>query len=227
MKIKAIAAALAAFLMLPMMATAAYAGGGDGDTCEEEAGTVISVEDVTDSPGPAENPFTPDGTGTVLDTATDEDGKEFYTIVTPDENVFYLIIDRQRTTENVYFLNAVTEADLLSLAAASDLPEPEPEPVVVQEPDPEPEAEPEPEPAQKSGAGSFLLVLLIVAAGGGAGYYFKIYRPKQEGAGAGDDDDYDNEYDPYGDDDYGADDYGTEPEDDGAYDYDEREGGDE
>lgn len=81
-------------------------------------------------------PLTPDGQATVLDNATGEDGKEFYTIQTPDENVFYLIIDNQRDTENVYFLNAVTEADLMALAAKEDdapLEEaiPEPEPVCV------------------------------------------------------------------------------------------------
>ena len=58
-----------------------------------------------------QNPFSTDGTGTVVDNATDEDGKEFYTITTPDENIFYLVIDKQKTTDNVYFLNAVTEAD--------------------------------------------------------------------------------------------------------------------
>ena len=36
--------------------------------------------------------------------------------MTPDENVFYLIIDKQRDSENVYFLNAVTESDLMALA---------------------------------------------------------------------------------------------------------------
>lgn len=78
-------------------------------------------------------PLTPDGQATVLDNATSEDGKEFYTIQTPDENVFYLIIDNQRDTENVYFLNAVTEADLMALAVKEDdapmeeaIPEPEP-----------------------------------------------------------------------------------------------------
>lgn len=60
--------------------------------------------------------FTPDGQATVLDNATDEDGKEFYTFITPGENVFYLVIDRERDSENVYFLNAVTEEDLLALA---------------------------------------------------------------------------------------------------------------
>lgn len=78
-------------------------------------------------------PLTPDGQATVLDNATGEDGKEFYTIKTPDENVFYLIIDNQRDTENVYFLNAVTEADLMALAVKEDdapqtdaIPDPEP-----------------------------------------------------------------------------------------------------
>lgn len=57
-----------------------------------------------------------------VDNATDADGKEFFTITTPAENVFYLVIDRQRETENVYFLNAVTEADLLALAEISEEP---------------------------------------------------------------------------------------------------------
>lgn len=65
-------------------------------------------------------PLTPDGQATVVDNATDEDGKEFYTIVTPAENTFYLVIDKQRDSDNVYFLNAVTETDLLALAEKDD-----------------------------------------------------------------------------------------------------------
>ncbi len=61
-------------------------------------------------------PITPDGQATVADAVTDKDGKEFYTFVTPEENVFYLVIDKERDTDNVYFLNAVTEADLMDLA---------------------------------------------------------------------------------------------------------------
>jgi len=92
------------------------------------------------------NPFTPDGTGTVVDNATDGDGKEFFNIVTPDGNVFYLVIDRQRNKDNVYLLNAVTEQDLISLAKPGDgsanakpdmpagIPEPEPEPQNEEEP---------------------------------------------------------------------------------------------
>ena len=52
----------------------------------------------------------------MVDNATDEDGKEFYTITTADESVFYLVIDKQKTSENVYFLNTVTTDDLLPLA---------------------------------------------------------------------------------------------------------------
>lgn len=65
---------------------------------------------------PAEKPFTPDGHASVVDNATDGDGKEFFTFTTPEENIFYLVVDRQRESENVYFLNAVTESDLMALA---------------------------------------------------------------------------------------------------------------
>lgn len=151
-----------------------------------------------------EMPLTPNGQATVLDHATGEDGKEFFTITTADNNVFYLIVDRQREEENVYFLNAVTETDLLSLAQADEQPE------LILEPEEEPTCsctqkcevgdvntlcpvckenrkacvgevpeEPEPEP-KESNAGLILFVVLTLAVGGVVGGYFKIYRPKQE-----------------------------------------------
>lgn len=80
------------------------AGGGSGNS-QESASSI------------PEGAFTPDGTGTVLDEATGEDGdKQFYTITTEDGNVFYLIVDGKRDSQNVYFLNAVTESDLMALA---------------------------------------------------------------------------------------------------------------
>ena len=139
------------------------------------------------APAPAEteaepetqNPFTPDGTGTVVDNATDEDGKEFYTITTADESVFYLVIDKQKTSENVYFLNTVTTDDLLPLAEQGK----EPPKEVTPEPEPtEPVEEvPESKPEKKdSPLLSLLLIGAVVLAGGGIGYYFKIYKPKHE-----------------------------------------------
>ena len=124
----------------------------------------------TEAEPETQNPFTPDGTGTVVDNVTDEDGKEFYTITTADESVFYLVIDKQKTSENVYFLNAVTVDDLLPLAEQGEEPAEE-----VTEPEPEPEAEKTDSPLL-----SLLLIGAVVLIGGGAGYYFKIYKPKHE-----------------------------------------------
>lgn len=169
------AAALASvFLCLPVFALPAYAQ--SAEPTEEPP----AQEETTTA-----KPFTPEGTGTVVDNATDEDGKEFYTIQTPDEHVFFLVIDKQRTSENVYFLDAVTEKDLLSLAQSEKEPEtvePEPEPTPApQEPADEPEPTPTPEPEKKdSPIGTILLVLAVAVIGGGAGWYFKIYRPKHQ-----------------------------------------------
>lgn len=83
----------------------------------------------------AANSFTPDGQGTVVDNVTDDGSKEFFTFTTPGENTFYLVIDRDRESENVYFLNAVTESDLYALAEQDEEQE---TPDVSAVPDPEP-----------------------------------------------------------------------------------------
>jgi hypothetical protein len=149
-------------------------------------------------------PLTPDGTGTVLDNVTDGDGKEFFTVETPDGNTFYLIVDRQRDSDNVYLLNAVNEDDLASLAKPGDgksvsaITTPEvtatPEPQTTTEPTPTPEPEP-----QKSGGGNtgtIAFIVIAVVIFGGAAYYFKIVRPKKSGASEPDfepEDDFDDD----------------------------------
>lgn len=149
------------------------------------------------------NPLTPEGQAAVVDNATEDEGKEFFTFETPDGNVFYLVVDRQREGQNVYFLNAVTEADLMALAESdgstpgeSAIPTPQPEPTPQPTPDPEPE--PEPEPEKGGGIGSILLIILALAGVGGAGYYFKILKPKQQAASFDGDDDFED--DEYGED---------------------------
>lgn len=131
--------------------------------------------------------FTPDGSGTVLDNVTDEEGKEFFTITTPDENIFYLIIDRAREDGNVYFLNAVTEDDLLSLAK-EEAGNKEESAIPAQEPSPQPDASSEPEDtpvkSEQGGDSTLIFVLLAAVIAGGAGYYFKIYKPKHQAADA-------------------------------------------
>ena len=77
----------------------------------------ISVNDDVES----KTPLTPSGSLTVIDDVhqtTDEDAiedKQFITVQSKNGNTFYIIIDRSGDTENVYFLNAVDEADLLAL----------------------------------------------------------------------------------------------------------------
>lgn len=184
-------------------ATPTGTGGNKGGTGNQGGATVQKPPAATaesdtpkgDEPGtggvdwegldPAElKPLTPDGQGSVLDNADDSEGKEFFTITTADESVFYLVIDRQKNGDNVYFLNTVTVADLMALAEDSGgaavpvTSEPEPEPT----PSAEPEPEPDPEPEKTGGMGMFLAALAVVAVGGGAGWYFKIYRPKQQRA---------------------------------------------
>ncbi len=180
-KPRLLASLLCAVLMVGVLTVPAYAGG--GDESEDGVGEYIPWEGLEPAePLPTEpNPFTPDGTGTVVDNATDQDGKEFFTITTAEEAVFYLVIDRQRETENVYFLNAVTVADLMALAESSGDPA-APEPPLEPEPEPTTTPEPEPVPEKKGGAGPLLLALAVVVIGGGAGWYFKIYRPKLQKA---------------------------------------------
>lgn len=182
---------LSALLSLTSMSLTAYA-----QSSEPAEETAPETEEETTA-----KPFTPEGTGTVVDNATDGDGKEFFTITTPSENVFYLIIDRQRDGQNVYFLNAVTEKDLLALAEKD--PEPEvAEPVMEPEPETEPPTEPETEPGPEKTSGfpmgNILMIAAVLLAGGGAGYYFKVYRPKHEAPDM-DNEEYDYEDDPYGD----------------------------
>ena len=218
-KSRMLASMLCAVLMVGVLTVPAYAGGGDESEGSEYV-PWVGLEPVDPLPveqPPEPQPFTPDGTGTVVDNATDEDGKEFFTITTADEAVFYLVIDRQRSTENVYFLNAVTVSDLMALAEQDQEPE-APPPVTEPDPEPEPDPVPEPEPEKSGGAGMLLAALAVLALGGGAGWYFKIYRPKQQAAAPGEDFDEAEEY---------GEDYGGEYDDLPPWDEDgeETEGG--
>jgi hypothetical protein len=147
---------------------------------------------------PEPNPLTPDGHATIVDVATDNDSKRFYTFTTPAGNVFYLIIDLERPTDNVYFLNAVTEYDLLALTEESGnrddyYNDPTPAPIIQiiepEEPDEEVEESEEilPEPTNNNtGLIIFIVIGAIVAIG--AGYYIKIIKPKQQNCMYDDDD---------------------------------------
>lgn len=147
------------------------------------------------------NPFTPDGQASVMDNATNDDEKEFFTFTTPAGNVFFLVVDRQRGNDNVYFLNAVTEQDLVALAeqagqeinviGGDGIPV-SAVPQIPQDQGAEDTEPVEPTPTEtENGGGNGTIIFLVVAMviAGGAGYYLKIVRPKRQGA----DPDYDDE----------------------------------
>ena len=161
----------------------AYAGGPDYEEPTEE----ITENPMTEK---EENPLTPDGNATLVDQASDKDGKEFYTFTSPAGNQFFLIIDKQRSDNNVYFLDYVTEKDLISLSKKdkenpliTETPEPEtkqPEPEIKEEkPEEKPVEETKPEKKQNN-TGIFLILLLVTVGVGIVAYYFKILKPKQE-----------------------------------------------
>ena len=149
-------------------------------------------------------------------------GKEFYTIQTATEKVFYLIIDRDDEGEDtVHFLNQVDEADLMALmedgsteaappAVCSCTDKCEAGKVNVSCPvckdnmtacsgkEAEPETEkPTEQPKEKGNTGGLVLFLVVaLLGGGGAFYYFKFMKPKQNVKGDTDLEDFDfDDYD--------------------------------
>jgi len=190
---KQILAMLFAMLLCVMVLPfTAYAGSDAGEPPEEPPAESSTPESITE-----QAPLTPPGTGTVIDHYIDPNGKEFYTIVTQDGTYFYLIIDHQRETDNVYFLIVVSKEDLVPLAeysqSESAIPVPEPSPA------PTPEPIPAPAPEKSGGMSMVPIIVLVLLAAGGAAYYLKIYKPKHEQADDMEDDfDYEaGEIDPY------------------------------
>ena len=86
-------------------------------SASEDTAPEISVNDSVES----KTPLTPKGNLTTVDDVhqvSDEDtieDKQFITVQSKNGNTFYIIIDRSGDSENVYFLNAVDETDLMAL----------------------------------------------------------------------------------------------------------------
>ena len=82
----------------------------NGNTISE-TGTGTGTSSTKQSPGTGD---TTDSAEKSSESSTSEQGKEFYTIQTASEKVFYLVIDRDGDEEKVYFLTEVSENDLLN-----------------------------------------------------------------------------------------------------------------
>ena len=118
----------------------------------------------------------------------------------------FLIIDHTRSGSNVYFLNSVTEWDLLTLAAEAELAIPpglvetpasvavEREPPPTTEPStPEPTTPPEEDDDEGGGVGLYIFLAVAGAAAFGVIYYLKVFKPKQEREMYGDGDEVEPE----------------------------------
>ena len=175
-----------------------------------------------------------------------ETGKEFYTIQTASEKVFYLVIDRDGEEEVVYFLTEVTENDLLNVTAdnSETLPKnsaalesaipvtegalpnnngeeqkkEEPTEEATEDGEEENTEEPEAEPVGENPAATYIILGIAAVAVIGGSYYFKVVRGKKEEFLDEDDDEDDGE-DEYDDD--------EENEDSGDDFFDSRDGEDE
>lgn len=193
----------------------------DSDTATKESGA-------TDN-GKSPYALTPDGNLTLVDDflqiealATEDSEqveKQFITLQSKNGNTFYLVIDRNGETENVYFLNLVDEADLTALTEGKDgkaadstcsctqkcvvgsidtdcvICRSNMTECVGKEPVVEPETnvtEPVEEADEKKPFNALpVLVFVIVGAAIGAAYWFKFRKPKTKTSGDSDLDDYD------------------------------------
>jgi hypothetical protein len=146
-----------------------------------------------------------DGTGTVIENSTDTPEKrEFFTIKTSAGNVFYIVVDKQKTSDNVYLLTPVTESDLAKLAGSktadtitgsSTVNQQQTDSAISQAPAASSPSTVSQAPKTSSvaktvtgtkalpsggNAGTVAIAVLAILIVGGAGFYFKIYKPRHE-----------------------------------------------
>lgn len=207
---------------LPVMA---YTGS-EADTAEES--TIIREENTEETENDDSNAFSVEGNGTLTDEADSSQNKLFYIVTTANGNSYYIIIDKDSTTNNVYMLSQIDEADLADFTEETD-PKNE-ESVTTDSPDANAKSstdqnvEEAPEPAQEtdtetsspgaetetadsgSSAGKYIgyILLALACIGVIAGYYFLKVRNR--------DDQEEEDETAYGDDEQPDDIYDSEAE---------------
>lgn len=156
----------------------------------------------------------------------DKGGKEFYTIKTKSDKVFYLIVDKDKTDENVYLLTEVGENDLLNFTDTNMVTLPQNQAIaesalpletekITEIPEPEvtiiPEEKEEPE-KKSNNSGTILLMLLVLAGVCGAYYYWKFMKGRNTSFDYEEDEDDDEEEDTIREDDEELEEYEMEGE---------------
>lgn len=164
--------------------------------------------------------------GMTTGTVQDKGGKEFYTIKTKSDKVFYLIVDKDKTDENVYLLTEVGENDLLNFTDTNMVTLPQNQAIaesalpletekITETPEPEvtiiPEEKEEPE-KKSNNSGTILLMLLVLTGVCGAYYYWKFMKGRNTSFDYEEDEDDDEEEDTIREDDEELEEYEMEGE---------------
>lgn len=133
------------------------------------------------------------GNGTVVDFTT-TGSKAFYTIKDNEQNVFYLIIDMDKTADNVYFLSDINRNELEGVIEEGGT---SIQPPIQAEQGLEDSLD-EDKPGEKEGGNTgFLLMVLILAVVGITAYYFLVIKKKQNDNAVSDEemeDDYEDDF---------------------------------
>ena len=208
-----LAALLAAMLCCGLCCTTAFAQTNEPEAAAASAESAPAEELVTKEEAEEPEdlpPLTPEGNLTLVDDISTESGKQFITVVTKNNNYFYLIIDRDdEGNQTVHFLNQVDEEDLFNLMDDEDakavqeaMNEQKTQTTQTEEPvKPEKEAaEQEVEAPKKKQTGSLFAaagVLIIVIGGTGIWIFLQAKKKKKPADQSDPDADYREDDDGY------------------------------
>ena len=184
-------------VMLLSMAVFLSTARADGKTSDDDP-TPLPFTTPTVAPVITTKTLTPEGNLTLVDdiASASSNDKQFITVVTKSGNYFFIIIDHADETENVYFLNKVDEADLLSILEESGYEiATTPSPTPTTRPTTEMESADDTEDG-KSGGGSLILVGVLAAAAIGIFVFLKKRKSAQKPAPRMEDFEYDYDDDP-------------------------------
>ena len=179
-------------VMLLSMAVFLSTSRADGKTSDDDP-TPQPFATPTAAPVITTRTLTPEGNLTLVDdiASASSSDKQFITVVTKSGNYFFIIIDRAAETENVYFLNKVDEADLLSIFEESGC-------EIATTPTPTPTTRSTAEieftddtDGGKSSGGSLILIGALAAAAIGVFVFLKKRKSAQKPASRMEDFEYD------------------------------------
>lgn len=210
--IKIVSTFMAAVMMIlgsSLSTLKVYAFGGEETTVADASAAETEKESKPEEK--KKQALTPDGNMDLVDDIEGETEMQFLTVTTKDGHYFYIIIERNKDSENVHFLNQVDARDLLNIMSEDEVKEyqetvkadesTEETTVIISEPETKPTSEPESETQDtpvtltEKKANPFKMLGLFLLIGGAAagGYYFIKIKPSKGSGGYDDDLDFDDD----------------------------------